>query len=251
MRVPEGRFVDVEMDQERARRGDAPRRDRAPRWPRATRPPRGARPASMWPPGCIQMPSRLCRCSTVPRRPTTMPDAVTWVGSGVLVAGRRQARRARTGSAAGPPPHAARRARGPRPGLAAPPWRRRLPDSPWSASLAQLAGQHRGRVPCDADPLPVRADVERRPAPGELVGHEVLAPQLGCPVGPGRALRRPGGGILVDPHVGTERRAARSRPPNPATRRRSAAEPWPPWRRWRPGRARRCGRPRPTRAPRR
>ena len=40
----------------------------------------GVSPASMWPPGCIQMPRRLCRCSTVPRGPTTMPDAVTWVG---------------------------------------------------------------------------------------------------------------------------------------------------------------------------
>ena len=50
---------------------------RSPPAPRATPRPTGASPASMCPPGWSHSPRRLCRCSTTPRSPTTIADAVT------------------------------------------------------------------------------------------------------------------------------------------------------------------------------
>jgi len=108
----------------------------------------------LWPPGCIQMPSRFVAVQNGARRPTTMPDAVTWVGPGVLVT--RRAQSVELGQEALPGRHFAAMTtaralyqRAQVPSVVAP-----APDSPSSASQ-QLTAEHRGGVPRDADPLVV------------------------------------------------------------------------------------------------
>ena len=160
----------------------------------------GASPASMCPPGCIQRPRRLCRWRTVPRVPTTMAEAVTWVGSACSLVGIGQpvqlGQEALLGLGL--------------PGRRGPVLGSRDPDActgrawPWCHHLAQVTGEHRHGVPGDVDPVAGRADVEHRAPARELTGHQFGPPEDGRPVGTGRALGRSGGRVLVDPDVGPE-----------------------------------------------
>ena len=122
----------------RARRRDGARSGRSP--PRTPgRRPAGDSPGSMCPPGWSHRFRRRCRCrSDAPRAPTTIPEAVTWVGSGHSGrrgdrGGRGRPRRRPARPAHGRPPDGA----GPAPPGAARP----RPHPPSPPSDPSLPGQ--------------------------------------------------------------------------------------------------------------
>ena len=246
--VPVGRLVHIEVDQQRAAPRDARPPDRAPRSPRAAPPRRASRPRR-----CGRRAASRCRAAcggAAPCRADRPRCPTPSRGSGRRARHRVRARRLQLGQEALLGGHLTRGRR--RVALhedcAGPP---SLPDSPSSASLAQLAGQHRGGVSGDEDPVALGPHVERRAAPGELMGDQARRdparpPSTGRPrIGP-----TPWQGPRRSPRWG-RRRAARSRHRLRRGGRGQEQRLGPGRPRWPPGRARRCAPHRRRRGPRR